>query len=188
MSASPVSPRAEGLRRRALVLAAGFAVPLAISLSLGLAGTRGRPAGYVVTLAAAWLASRPGGDVGGFSRGGSMLGRSPLLRLIVAALTPAALLATAFVASLAWPQTRNDDAGTGAHLVCVVVTMLCALGPLAAFAIVRMRSDPVAPRLTGAAIGAASGAWGALAIELHCGHASVSHARACSVTSCRWPC
>jgi hypothetical protein len=33
----------------------------------------------------------------------------------------------------------------------------------------------VAPRLTGAAIGAASGAWGALAIELHCGHASPGH-------------
>jgi hypothetical protein len=33
----------------------------------------------------------------------------------------------------------------------------------------------VAPRLTGAAIGAASGAWGALAIQLHCAHTSPTH-------------
>jgi hypothetical protein len=104
-----------------------------------------------------------------------MLGRSAAVRLVVATLTPVALLATSLVAALAWPETLHDDATMGSHLVCVVFTLLCALGPLVAFAVVRRGSDPVSPRLTGAAIGAASGAWGALAIELHCGHASPGH-------------
>lgn len=104
-----------------------------------------------------------------------MLGRSATVRLVVATLTPAALLATWLVAALTWPQTLYDHATVGDHIVCVVFTLLLAVGPLVAFAIVRRRSDPVAPRLTGAAIGAASGAWGALGIELHCSHASPGH-------------
>ena len=104
-----------------------------------------------------------------------MLGRSAAVRLGVATLVPAALLATSLAAAMAWPQTLHDDTTLRSHVVCVVFTLLCALGPLVAFAVVRRRSDPVAPRLTGAAIGAASGAWGALAIELHCSHASPEH-------------
>jgi len=104
-----------------------------------------------------------------------MLGRPAALRVVVVALTPVALLVTALVAALAWPQTLADDATVVTHLICVGFALLCALGPLVAFAVVRRGSDPVAPRLTGAAIGAASGAWGALAIELHCGHASPAH-------------
>jgi hypothetical protein len=173
--ASPAAPRAEGMRRRAVALAAGFAVPVAISLALGCPREGGRPAAYVATLAAAWLGVGLAATWAGVSRGRSMLGRSAAWRVLVAALTPAALFATAFVAALAWPRTRDDDAGALAHMVCVAVAMVCALGPLTAFAVVRRASDPVAPRLTGAAIGAASGAWGALVIELYCAHTSVGH-------------
>jgi hypothetical protein len=173
--ASPVAPRTEGVRRRAVALAAGFAVPLAISLALGFPRAGGRPAAYVATLAASWLGVGLAATWAGVSRGRSMLGRRAAWRLLVAALTPAALFATALAAALAWPSTRDDEAGALAHVVCVAVGMICALGPLAAFAAVRRSSDPVAPRLTGAALGAASGAWGALFIELHCVHTSVGH-------------
>jgi hypothetical protein len=174
-SAEPVPPRGTGTRRVAIALVAGFLAPVAISLYLGWPHAGGRPVAYVAALTLAWLAVGLAATWGGVSRGQSMLGRSVSARLVVATLTPAALLATALVAALAWPQTLDDDATLGSHLVCVVFTLLCALGPLVAFAVVRRRSDPVAPRLTGAAIGAASGAWGALAIELHCGHASPTH-------------
>jgi hypothetical protein len=174
-SASPALPRAQGLRRRTLAIAAGFTVPLAIAVLPAGHGAGARPVAYVTTLAAAWLAVGLTATWEGVARGRSMLGRPPLVRLLVAVLTPAALLFTALVAGLAWPETRNDDASATAHVACVAVTLLCALGPLAAFALVRRHSDPVAPRLTGASIGAASGAWGALAIELHCGHASPTH-------------
>lgn len=174
-NAEPVSSRAAGARRRAIALVAGFAAPVAISLYLGWPRSGGRPFAYVASLSIAWLAVGLVATWGGVSRGRSMLGRPAALRLVVAALTPVALLVTALVAALAWPQTVADDATVGTHLICVGFALLCALGPLVAFAVVRRGSDPVAPRLTGAAIGAASGAWGALAIELHCGHASPAH-------------
>jgi hypothetical protein len=53
--------------------------------------------------------------------------------------------------------------------------MVFAVGPLLAFLFVRRRSDPVHPMTTGAAIGAASGAWGALAIEFHCSMTYLAH-------------
>jgi hypothetical protein len=174
-SAEPVSSRAGGARRRTLAVAGGFAVPVVLSLCLGGPSTGGRPVAYVATLAMAWLTLGLAATWGGVSRGRSMLGRSASTRFAIAVLTPAALLATSLVAAMVWPQTLVDDATMNSHVVCVVFTLLCALGPLAAFAVIRRRSDPVAPRLTGAAIGVASGAWGALAIEMHCGHASPAH-------------
>src|SRR5262249_4096481 len=74
-----------------------------------------------------------------------------------------------------WPQTNVDASTLANHTSCARFTFVSALGPLIAFAFYRRRSDPVAPRLTGLAIGAASGAWGALTIELHCGHTSLTH-------------
>jgi hypothetical protein len=173
--AEPAAPRAVGLRHNALIVAGSLVLPVALSIWAHGPDVGGRPCGYVVALAAAWLLVSALATWGGVLRGSSMLGRPASWRLLVATLTPAALLATALVAALVWPQTMVDDARPRDHVVCIVFTFLCAVGPLVAFALVRRRSDPVAPRLTGAAIGAAAGAWGALSIELHCGHASPEH-------------
>jgi len=156
------------------VLAIGFALSVGISVYLGGPGAS-LPPGYTALLGAAWLLVGVVATWEGVARGRSMLGRPAVVRVLVAVLTPLALLVTAMGAALAWPETLATPATIEAHVVCVVFTMLFALGPLVAFAIVRRGSDPVAPRLTGAAIGAASGAWGALGIELHCGHASAMH-------------
>jgi hypothetical protein len=128
-SAEPVSPRAVGTRRSTSALVAGFMVPIAISLYLGWPTSGGRPVAYVAALSVAWLGVGLAATWGGVSRGQSMLGRSAVVRLVVATLTPVALLATSLVAALAWPQTLIDDATMGSHLVCVVFTLLCALGP-----------------------------------------------------------
>jgi hypothetical protein len=173
--AEPVAPRTAGLRRNLLLVAGALVLPVALSVMVHGPDAGGRPCGYVVALAAAWLLVSALATWGGVLRGSSMLGRPASWRLVVATLTPAALLVTAAVAAAMWPQTVVDDATARNHVICIVFTFLCALGPLTAFALMRRRSDPVAPRLTGAAIGAASGAWGALAIELHCGHASPEH-------------
>jgi hypothetical protein len=173
--AEPAPPRAVGVRRGALIVAAGLAASVAVLYRIGGPGPRGRPSEYYVALAVLWLMVGLVATWGGVVRGRSMLGRSATWRTLVATLTPAALLATAAAASLAWPAIGESPAGMREHLICVLFTMVFALGPLVAFATVRRRSDPVAPRLTGAAIGAASGAWGALCIELRCEHASVEH-------------
>jgi hypothetical protein len=85
-SASPAVTRGERLRRQALAIAAGFALPLAISFSVGWPDPAGRPAAYVATLAVAWLGVGLAATWGGISRGRSMLGRSTVWRALVAAL------------------------------------------------------------------------------------------------------
>jgi hypothetical protein len=173
--AERVAPNTVGARRSALIVAAGIAVSVAILYSIGGPGARERPVGYYFTLAFLWLGVGLVATWAGVSRGRSMLGRPPSWQALVAVLTPAALLATAVVAGLAWPATLDQPTDMSNHLSCVEFSLLMALGPLLAFAFVRRGSDPVAPRLTGAAIGAASGAWGALCIELRCDHPGVTH-------------
>ena len=172
-SAEPVLPRPKRLPRDVMVIAAGFVPALALSVLVGGPSTGDRPATYTTFLGAAWLLVALLATIASVSRGRSMLGRPSSWRLMTAALTPAALLATAVIAMALWPRAALGPAGVRDHVVCVVATLLCAAGPLASFAVVRRRSDPVLPRLTGAGVGAAAGAWGAVFIELHCAHASL---------------
>ena len=104
-----------------------------------------------------------------------MLGRPTAWRIVVVALTPVALLGAALVASVVWPETTVGHDVPEDLVSCFVFTPLFALGPLVAFALVRRGSDPVAPGLSGAAIGAAAGAWGAVAMTLHCRHVTPLH-------------
>jgi hypothetical protein len=173
----PVPSVAAGGGRRARPVVLGFAVSLGI-LALSLIGgphATERPPGYVATLAVAWLPIGVLATWAGVGRGGSMLGRSIAWRLAVVALTPLALLAVWFGVALEWPSTLNDASGPPQHAVCNVMTLLFAVGPLVAFGLVRRSSDPVSPRLTGAAIGAASAAWAALALHILCGFTSARH-------------
>jgi hypothetical protein len=77
--------------------------------------------------------------------------------------------------AFAWPQTLVDTSGLRAHLLCVVTTIALAAGPLIAFAWLRRGSDPASPRLTGAALGAAAGAWGDAAHVPICGYTAPAH-------------
>ena len=58
---------------------------------------------------------------------------------------------------------------------CLVLTLLLAAAPLAALVFSRRASDPVHPRATGAALGAAAGAWAAVAIDLRCAYGTLEH-------------
>jgi hypothetical protein len=174
-SAERVAPRSVGLWQRALAVVAGVAVSVGILFAIGGPGDYGRPTGYYPTLAVLWLAVGLGAAWAGVARGRSMLGRPATWGLLAAVLTPVALMVTAAMAGLAWPSVLGDVAKMRHHVVCIEFTTLMALGPLAAFAFLRRGSDPVAPRITGAAIGAVAGAIGALGIETRCRHASLFH-------------
>src|SRR5437588_315342 len=82
----------------------------------------------------------------------------------VAIAAPFALLAVAFAGYLPWPSAIHIDCDPLRDFVCFDFTSGLALGPLAAFAIAKKDSDPVHPTLTGAAIGASAGMWGAVAM------------------------
>jgi len=85
------------------------------------------------------------------------------------------LLATWLPAALTWSQTLSSVSGTHHHLVCIGMTLLFAAAPLVAFAALRHRGEAISPRLAGAALGAACGAWGAAAHVLVCRVTGAEH-------------
>jgi len=174
----PVAAIMEGARRRFAVLLRGFAVAGAIAIAAGIHGSEAktpRPLGCILSLEFLWLSLAVAATWAGVDRGQSMLGRSKAWRVAVAALTPAAMLAAWLPVAFAWPQTLIDTSGLRAHLICVVTTLALAAGPLVAFAWLRRGSDPASPRLTGAALGAAAGAWGDAAHVPICGFTAPAH-------------
>ena len=174
-AAERVPPRGAGVRRAAVSVGVGFALSVLVSVLIGLPGNGGRPGAYVMAITIAWGAVAVAATLYGVARGRSMLGRPAGWRVAVAVMTPVVLLGASLALAAAWPSTTSDVAGLHEHLVCILFASLFAAGPLLAFAFVRRGTDPVAPRLSGAAVGAAAGAWGALGIELHCGHAGILH-------------
>jgi hypothetical protein len=175
----PAPSRASGLRRRRSIIAVGFgfavASAVACAVLLGGPAVAPRPVGYFALVAAAWAAIAFVASWGAVGRGRSMLGRPTAQRIAIAMVTPIALIAVAGVGSAVWPQTIAARSDLVAHVICAALTILFALGPLVAFALVNRGSDPIAPSLTGAALGAAAGAWGAFGIELFCVRANPVH-------------
>jgi hypothetical protein len=174
-SAAPVPTRSAGLARRVAVVAVGMALSVVVLAYIGGPQQAERPLAYFLAMVALWTGVVLVATWAGVARGRSMLGRPTWVRVIVATLTPAALMVTALAAGLLWPDPVADPTTVEDHVFCLAIGSLMAIGPLVAFAFVRRGSDPVAPRLTGAALGAAAGAWGGLFIELRCGHTSLEH-------------
>jgi hypothetical protein len=174
VDSEPVPSRAVGARRRARAVVIGFGSLLA---SLALLGVRphDRPHGYVAALFVAWLPIAAAATWAGVSRGRSMLGRPAGWLVGVVALTPVALLAVWAGVAMVWPSVLHDSTGARETLICDVVTILFSIGPLLAFNALRKRTDPVAPRLTGAAIGTAAAVWGAIALHLVCAWTAPLH-------------
>jgi hypothetical protein len=170
----PVPPRAAGARRRTRAVVIGFGSLLG---SLAILGVRphDRPHGYVAALFFAWLPIAGAATWAGVSRGRSMLGRPARWLAAVVALTPVALYAVWAPVAMAWPWTLHNVSGFHELLICDVVTISFSIGPLLAFSALRKRTDPVTPRLTGAAIGTAAAAWGAIALHLVCAWTAPLH-------------
>jgi hypothetical protein len=170
----PSPTRARTLRAAAIAIALGYALSLVLFIAFGGAETTLRPVSLIVTTAAGWSAVALACTWGAFGRGRSMLGRSrELLVAIVVAVAPL-LLAWAVLWTSVLP-TPDLHPGASLHIKCFRATLALALGPFIAFMFVRRASDPVHPRATGAAIGAAAGAWGSVMIDLHCPASTAEH-------------
>jgi hypothetical protein len=174
VACEPVPTRAVGRLRQIRTLVLGFGFLLGL---LALAGPRnaGRPPGYVVAMLLAWLPVASLATWAGVARGRSMLGRSAMIRAAVVVLTPLALLVTWAVVAMIWPSTLHDSSGPKQHVICDAATFVLSLGPLLAFAAIRRGSDPVTPRLTGAAIATVAAAWSAIVLNLLCAFTAPIH-------------
>ena len=175
-SREPVPSRGDavGAWRRNRGLLFGFGALLSVLLLVG-PNLSGRPRGYVTAVVVAWLPIAVAATWASVGRGRSMLGRPAHWLLAVIALTPVALMAAWAAVALVWPPALVNAAGTKQHVFCDVVLLVLSVGPLLAFGALRRGSDPVSPRLTGAAIGTAAAAWAAIVHHLLCALTSPFH-------------
>ena len=169
------SPTRREVRRGDLgILLAAVVASLVVFAAVGGIRVGSRPLPLIVGSGAAWGAIAAAVTALALFRGHSMLG-APRAWLLGGALAIAPLLA------LTWAclPVPSGDAATphafGPDAVCFAVTIALAAGPLYALVRARSEGDPVRPVWTGAALGAASGAWGAVLIDLHCDRVDVAH-------------
>ncbi len=165
----PAPTRAEVRRNVAWMIAIGFGGLSAVFFALGGVRAGRRPDGLVLATAIGWGLVAVLATVFAVGRGRSMLSRPRVWLVLLAVLTPVALFASALlVRDAAWPEAASFGTTRTGDIRCFLSTAAFAAGPLLAFLLVRRQSDPVHPRASAAALGAAAGAWAGLMIHLHC--------------------
>ncbi len=174
------SPDASQRRRtNAVAIALGVATALTMiglfGMSLG-----GRPLVFVALSALGWAAIAAVATMFSGSRGRFMLGPTRRVLALVALGASPAIYAWVMSCTVGWPELREPAGTWQQHVACFLATLLLSLGPVIALVFVRRGTDPVHPRATGAAIGAAAGAWGGVLIDMHCPlvhplHVAVAH-------------
>jgi hypothetical protein len=166
--ASPAPARAAVQRGTALALVLGAVALVFVFLFFGGADLKTRPPAFLAMTLAGWTAIAALTTWVGAARGGNMLGRSTSLLVAAIVATGPGLMLWMHLGTSMWPGTLGYDAPLRAHLVCLSFVAAMALGPFVALAVVRRHSDPVHPRVTGAALGAVAGAWAGVMGDLHC--------------------
>lgn len=166
------SPTRAELRRRR-----GWLVPLAaagMATSLLVAGGPGHAAGRPGAISAWIIAGLVGLAIAATGLAlpplRSMLPPPAWLLLAVAAGVPLAVAAWL----VSW-HTAYDDPFTRFGFICFSLTVAASLLPFLALLGFTPRFDPVRPRLTGAALGASAGAWGAVVVVAWCPLAEPAH-------------
>ena len=120
----------------------------------------------LVALVCSWLA---------FGRGRSMVGRPRSVLVAVAALVMPTLFASIALLGRGASVVERGLPPPGNHAQCFGLTAMFSLVPLALLILARRGSDPVHPASTGAALGAAAGAWAAVAMAFVCPYAELTH-------------
>ncbi len=172
---APSPTRAAVRRGAAVTVAVGFAILALVFVAIGGPDLTTRPPEFLTATLAGWIAVALLSTWRGFGRGRSMLGRSASGLVAVAIVTGPALLGCLLLGTSMWPGTVGYVATAPLHLKCFAATITMAIGPVLALALVRRGSDPVHPRASGAALGAAAGAWAGVMIDLHCPVSDTAH-------------
>ncbi len=170
----PSPPRAVVVRSNALMLATAVALQLGVFLAFGGIRAAPRPPELIVQTSAGaaliaggalWFAAR---------RGGSMLGRPRAWLGAFAFAAPALLLGWKIACSAEVPGMMQQWVERPGFR-CLRLSLLSSAGLLLALLLARRGTDPVHPRLSGAALGVATGACAWLVVDLWCPVAYVPH-------------
>ncbi len=169
--------RSQGRRRAVLVytIAALGGLPLFFAWG-GVDHSSARPLSMTLDIAAGGLILAIACASVACSRGKSLVGRSSLALVAIAILTP--------IATYAWLVSWHDRYGEPAERVgyrCLAMTIASGAPLLIAALWVRKRTVVVHPVVSGAALGAAAGAFGSVTVDLWCPlttslHVLVGHA------------
>ncbi|HEY5955134.1 MAG TPA: NrsF family protein [Polyangiaceae bacterium] len=159
--------RAEVSRRVRMVALLLPLAPLCVFLSSGGIRMAPRPEQLVMMTALGAAAVACCAAVIAFGRGRSMLGRPAAWLLGSATLTPLFLLTWKLIVSAQTPG-MTDQWVERKGLRCLILSLAIALVPLIGAIWLRRDSDPIHPRLSGAAIGAAIGAATWTGVDLWC--------------------
>jgi len=170
----PAPTRDDVVRQRRLVAALALAISLLIFLAWGGMRPSARPSRLVLETAAGSAVLALGIAVVALGRGRSMLGRpKPWLALSVVA-APVLLFGWRVLITTRYPG-MDAEWSTRPGLRCFVLSAMLAITPLLGLLWLRRGSDPIHPRLTAAAFGAAAGAAAWVLVDLWCPVGYVPH-------------
>ncbi len=166
--------RAEVRARNAKLFLSAIVVAIGVFLLSGGVRSGVRPEALVIETALGAAAVALIALVVALGRGRSMLGRPSRVLLGVVVVTPIAMFALKLGASLQF-HGMMEPAPERPGFRCLLLSCLIAAWPLVAIVMTRRSSDPVHPRLTGAALGAAVGACTWVLVDMWCPVAYVPH-------------
>ena len=171
--AQPAPTTGDRARRRWL-LALAAALPAALLLTALGAGPKGRPLALTAFVVVGWALVACAATALAFA-GRSPLGPArPALGLLGAA-APLSALSVSAIGMALFPDTWSGPLPPSAHAACMVLGGALGAAPLGAMLAHLRGSDPVAPALRGAGLGAVAGAWAGAGMMLLCPHHTLAH-------------
>ena len=159
------APTRAQANKRALIAYATATTAMAVAFFAagGIEHSRSRPIGITLFMAGGACVIAFVATAATLGRGSTMLGRSMRTLALVAALVPVAT----FVWLVAW-HTQSTDPFKRIGYRCLGLTLVMGIAPLIVTAMMRSGTAIRAPKASGAAIGAVSGAWAGIGVDLWC--------------------
>jgi len=170
----PAPTRRTEMVRAALLVAGSIALAIGIFYLRGGVRVTGRPTSLILGTSLGTAAIAAIGTWFALGRRRSMLGRSSLGLLVMAAVTPLALLFWKVVWSAQYPAGLDPWPGR-IGFRCLTLSMLMGVPPLLALLFVRRRTDPTHPHLAGLSAGASVGLCVSLFVDMWCPVAYIPH-------------
>lgn len=175
VQAEKAPTRKETRQRGWLLLAIAVAAAVGIFAHFGGIRTYDRPTPLLVWTCLGWSVATSVAAAFAVARGRSALGRSTASLVILVAAMPLVLLAWKIGVTLPFgPDMRTPWAGR-LGFRCLGLSVAMAAPLLAALLVMRRRSDPVHPAVTGAALGITAGVAAGTLVDLWCPVAYVPH-------------
>jgi hypothetical protein len=170
------APTQSAVRQRGW-LTFGICAAIALAVFAWAGGVRiyDRPGLLIVWTCVGWIVAASAAAAFGVARGRSMLGRSTasLIWLIIA--LPVALLAWKIGVTLPFGSEMVAPWPGRPGFRCLGLSLAMAAPLLAAFVVIRRRSDPVHPGIAGAVLGITAGVAAGTFVDLWCPVAHLPH-------------